>query len=238
MEYPPQQSLCCGRKQHGDTEDAVILLDRKCIPRMLLQHIDLDKLFSFIFIFGLSIKCPQLTSRNPTQFENVTLTPAVSIVPPVVPYNGLAFRGVFVVPNRDLSVVGFKTTNGNQYLASISLNQATLSTDYPGSNVASFSISSLFAGCYVNAQNGLAAAPVDCAIDFQGTTAKGAPVNQKVPFDYEPSVLGVSTVSQNLRKVKLEGFKDLKELRLVPSSDVAVLTGTVSDAFTYTVKYK
>lgn len=102
-------------------------------------------------------------------------------------------------------------------------------------------MSSLLAGTYLNAGQGATAAGVDSTIEFRGVQKSKKTVSQRVSFDYEPSLLGVSTVAQKLRPVTLNGFKDLISFSLVvvePSAASTALVGTVADKIAYTVTYK
>jgi hypothetical protein len=106
------------------------------------------------------------------------------------------------------------------------LTQPKISSDYTGSNVASFDMESIAHGCFVALQQGAVAPALSCTIRYIGTKAGSG---KKVIVDKEfkitkPGLYGLSTGPETLQKVI---FKDEDDLKGLVSLEPSILKPTI-----------
>ena len=160
---------------------------------------------------------------------------APGLIPPPTPYLELAYQNVIVAKDSPVEVDALATNSGSEFAATNPGQIPLITSQYPGSQVTSFTLQSILAGCYLTAANGIALPPVDCTNIFTGTKTNGAIVTQNFTY-ITGAPLGISTTTNFLQKVSFSrDFSGLKSVQVKPIvSDVTTpATGLGLDDVTY-----
>lgn len=88
-----------------------------------------------------------------------------------------------------------------------------ITTQYPGSKAKYFNLYSLATGCFVTTQNGEAAPPINCTLDFVGTKVGGAQVTKSFVFGVGTQD-GIALHGETVKRTTFSGFDNLQSVSI------------------------